>query len=175
MVDFTEYERRGNLETPFELTKKHQRAQEESERIREHAHRFAQQAPPLKPEQVAELSRLLGHRTPRHELMRWRLRLYCGHVVEKTSHYTHKTLHSAFTGSTRCPECELDPATIVDGEAICLAGECPAPLKPVTPTQSRRPTKADLETRVQELEEEVDQLRRELDSRDAGTRSPLAT
>lgn len=59
--------------------------------------------------------------------MRWRLRLYCGHVVEKTSHYTHKTLHSAFTGETRCPECELDPATVVDGEAIGLTEEPPAP------------------------------------------------
>ncbi|OLT43330.1 hypothetical protein BJF86_00540 [Serinicoccus sp. CNJ-927] len=127
MVDLTEYEQRGGLETPFELTKKHQRAQEESGRIREHAHRLAQQAPPLRPGQVSELSRLLGHRTPPHELMRWRLRLYCGHVVETTSHYTHKTLHSAFTGSTCCPECELDPATIVDGEAIGLAEEPPAP------------------------------------------------
>lgn len=75
MVDLTEYERRGSLETPFEPTKKHQRAQEESVRISEHAHGLAQQAPPLKPDRVAELSRLLGHRTPPHELMRWRLRL----------------------------------------------------------------------------------------------------
>ncbi|OLT25903.1 hypothetical protein BJF82_12610 [Kytococcus sp. CUA-901] len=127
MVDLTEYEQRGGLETPFELTKKHQRAQEESGRIREHAHRLAQQAPPLQPGQVSELSRLLGHRTPPHELMRWRLRLYCGHVVEKTSHNTHKTLHSAFTGSTALPRVRAGPGAIVDGEAIGLAEEPPAP------------------------------------------------
>src|SRR3954454_19776814 len=35
MVDLTEYERRGDFNAPFESTKKHERVQKESERIRE--------------------------------------------------------------------------------------------------------------------------------------------
>ena len=35
MFDLTEYERRGDLEAPFELTKKHERAQQQSERIQD--------------------------------------------------------------------------------------------------------------------------------------------
>ncbi|GLZ16426.1 hypothetical protein Acsp04_66610 [Actinomadura sp. NBRC 104425] len=205
MVDLTEYERRGDLDAPFELTKKHERAQKTAERIREavrcdvapltweayvagepcpgcglpyrdeepwdfkgtmyfteeeRARYDAEQArfkkahgdcrshrhsvsgsltmhcgkccppPPLPPRQIGEIGRLLGTPKQPHELMRWRLRLYCGHVVEKQAHYTHKTLHSAFTGSTSCPECGLDPATIVDGEAVGLVEEPPGPAKP---------------------------------------------
>lgn len=50
--------------------------------------------------------------TPGHQLMRWQLRLFCGHVVERTAHREHTTVARAFT-SSRCPECGLDPATIV--------------------------------------------------------------
>lgn len=66
-------------------------------------------------------ARLLGRPTPPNELMRWKLRLYCGHVIERAAHYTHKTLHAAFAGSTS-PECGLDPATIIDGVAVGLKG-----------------------------------------------------
>ncbi|BAK33121.1 hypothetical protein MLP_01070 [Microlunatus phosphovorus NM-1] len=95
--------------------------------------------------------------------MRWRLRLYCGHVLERTSHYTHKTLHNAFTGATSCPECGLDPATIVGGEAIGLEAEPKAARVPAAPSaaakRSGRPTKADLEARVGALEAEIERLR----------------
>lgn len=82
--------------------------------------------PPMSPTQREEIGRLLSTRTPPAQLMRWRLRLFCGHVVERTAHYTHKTLHNAFTGSAACTECGLDPATIVDGEAIGLVAEPPS-------------------------------------------------
>jgi hypothetical protein len=50
--------------------------------------------------------------------MRWRLRLFCGHVVERHAHHTHTTVHAAFMGATACPECELDPATIVAADTL---------------------------------------------------------
>lgn len=97
--------------------------------------------------------------------MRWRLRLYCGHVVERTAHYTHKTFHNAFMSAGACPECGLDPTTIVDGEAIGLAAEPKAVLGPRAPSakteRAGRPTKAELEARVRELEAEVQRLKKE--------------
>lgn len=233
MVDLADYEQRGHLDAPFDLTKKHERAQRESERIRDavhcdvpgltwdeyiagrpcpgcglpyrdeerwesrgtmhmsaderarydaedtrfneahgecHAVRHSDSGSltthcgkccpmPLSPGQIEAVGRLLGRPKPRHELMRWRVRLYCGHVVEKRAHYTHKTLQAAFTGSTACPECGLDPATIVDGQAVGLAGEPPGAPKPAA-VAPRKPTKAELERRVRELEAEVARIRK---------------
>lgn len=239
MVDLSEYERRGDLDAPFELTKKHERAQQQSERMRdavtcrtaplgweqyaagepcpgcglpyqseepwtskgtmyytddEHARSDAEETrfreahagchalrhsvsgsitlhcgkccpwPPLSPGKALELARMLGSMASKqpHELMRWRLRLYCGHVVERTAHYTHKNMHSAFTGTTSCRECGLDPATIVDGQAMGLAGEVPGVPKARTPTDRRQPakrTRVELEARVLELEAELEKLR----------------
>lgn len=119
--------------------------------------------PPRSPTQLKEIGRIFASPTPPHDLMRWRLRLYCGHVVERAAHRTHMTIHSAFTGSTRCTECCLDPATIVDGEAIGLQEEPPRPKRAAAPaapaTRSGRPTKADLEARVRELEAKLKRLK----------------
>jgi hypothetical protein len=116
-------------------------------------------SPPLSPSQIAELSDLFARRepTPPHLLMRWRLRLYCGHTVEKQAHYSHRTVHSAFTGLLACTDCGLDPATVVDARAIGLAGEPPTHSAPAPPPQSR--PKAALEARVRELEAELNALR----------------
>lgn len=95
--------------------------------------------PPMSPSQRETIARLLGRPTPPNELMRWKLRLYCGHVIERTAHYTHKTLHAAFAGSTSCPECGLDPATIIDGEAVGLEEEPPRSRRAGTPaTKAKR-------------------------------------
>lgn len=236
MVDLSDYERRGDVDAPLELTKKHARAQKESERIRDAVHcavpsltwaeyvadqpcpgcgfryrdeqrwdgrgtmymsnderaRYdAEEArytelhgdchairhsvsgsltkhcgkccppPPLSPGQIEAIRRIFRAPQHPHELMQWRLRLYCGHVVKKQAHYTYKTLQEAFSGSTSCPECGLDPATIVDGEAIGLSGEPPGATKaPSSSARRRQPTKAELEKRVRELETEVERLRR---------------
>jgi hypothetical protein len=86
--------------------------------------------PPLSPAKLDEIARLMSSPMQPHELMMWRVRLYCGHVVEKRSHFTHTTLHSAFIGPMSCDQCGLDPATIVDGEAIGLVEEPPSASSP---------------------------------------------
>jgi len=121
--------------------------------------------PPLSPAKLEELARILGRATPPHELMRWRLRLYCGHVVEQRSHFRNRTVHSAFMGSTSCDQCGLDPATIVDAEAIGLVEEPPEAAQRMSKTPPRRPagprrsTRAELEIKVRELEAELERLR----------------
>lgn len=237
MVEIAEYEKRGDLAAPFQLSKQAEKKQREAERIREavrcdlpplaweqyiagepcpgcgrpyrdaepwevrgtmnltdeertrydaeqarfkqahsecHSHRHSVEgsltlhcgkccpAPPLSPEQRETIGKVFSTRTPPQQLMKWRLRLFCGHVAEETAHYTHKTLHGAFTGSTACPECGLDPATVVDGEAVGLVEE-PAAARVAggsasAATRAGKPTKAELGAKVQELEAEVARL-----------------
>lgn len=114
--------------------------------------------PPMSPQQVENIASIFARKTPDHELMLWRLRLYCGHVTERKSHRTHKTVHNAFTGSVSCPDCGLDPATIVEAQAIELAGERPRAAAPV-PAKPKKPTRAELEARVAKLEAEQGRLR----------------
>lgn len=112
--------------------------------------------PPLSLVQRDRLVTLMSIPTPAHELMIWRLRLYCGHTVERQAHSSHKTVQAAFTGSVKCPQCATDPATSVDARAIGLAGQ---PHRPTSAPAVRKPTRAALERRVKELEAEVDRLR----------------
>lgn len=239
MAELIDYERRGDLNAPFLLTKKHERAQKEAVILREavrcelpqltwaayvagepchgcglpyrddepwefkgtmhfteedrarydaeearfkrahgdcHASRHSVSGsltmhcskccpmPPLSPATREDITRIVGRLTQPHELMMWRLRLYCGHVVEKRTHFTHKTVQTAFMGSTSCDQCGLDPATIVDGEAIGLLEEPPGPTKPARAAPARqstgaqKPTRAELETKVRELEVEIERL-----------------
>lgn len=90
--------------------------------------------------------------------MRWSLRLYCGHVVERTAHLSYTDAERAFTMNSRCPECGLDPATIVDARAMGLLAE-PQRVRRTTARSSPRTTKAALEKRVADLEAELAALK----------------
>jgi hypothetical protein len=61
--------------------------------------------------------------------MRWRLRLYCGHIVERQAHRDHTRIEAAFTLSA-CKKCGLDPATIVAAKPLGLAAPPPEPTEP---------------------------------------------
>lgn len=111
-------------------------------------------APPLSPSEMERIRALLTP-TPPYELMVWRLRLYCGHTVERSAHRSHLTVHSAFSGSVRCTECGCDPAAVIDARAIGLIAE---PTRPESVPAVRKPTRAALERRIQELEAEVARL-----------------
>lgn len=114
--------------------------------------------PPLSTAQLDRLATLLRTPIPDHELMVWRLRLYCGHTVERRAHASHKTVHAAFTGSTKCAECGCDPAIIIDARALGrVAPPTGTETRPTT-TALRKPTRAALEKRIAVLEAEVAQL-----------------
>jgi uncharacterized Zn finger protein (UPF0148 family) len=123
--DLSDYEHRGDPLAEHAMTTKDKRRQQEAERIRAHARKVAGEAPPLSAEQIATLRRIFTSvRTqPPSERMRWRLRLYCGHVVERTAHCSHQSVHAAFTGSVSCPNCGLDPATIIAAAPLGLESE----------------------------------------------------
>ncbi len=235
MTNLSEYERLGDLDSPFAVTVRHERAQRERERLREsarcdtapltyeaykagspclgcgrpysdaepwefrgtmnmkpeerarydsEAERYAAlhgscgsyrhgvsgsltmhcgkccPAPPLSPSQIEGLRHILGKPTAPHELMRWRLRLFCGHVVERKAHFTHKSVHAAFSGSVACLACGLDLAAIIDGAAVGLAGEPPV-LGVARSSKRPKATRSELETTIRKLEAELEHLRSE--------------
>jgi hypothetical protein len=110
--------------------------------------------PPLSPSQLDRIRVLMTPTAP-HELMVWRLRLYCGHTVERTAHRSHRKVCSAFSGSARCAECGCDPATVVDARAIGFVAE---PTHPEPVPAVRKPTRAALERRIEELEAVIARL-----------------
>lgn len=116
--------------------------------------------PPLSPTQIERIVSVLNNTTSPSELMAWRLRLYCGHTVEKRAHRTHTTARRAFTDSVTCPECGLSPATIIDAAPVGVA-EAQRRRDSASRPAPPRPTRTQLERRVAELEAEVAALRRE--------------
>jgi hypothetical protein len=99
-------------------TKKQEKAQRQREDMSRAAREIARTAPPPTPELIERLRVLLARPAPPEELVLWRLRLFCGHVVTRHAHYTHTTAHAAFMGGIACPECGLDPASIIAAEAL---------------------------------------------------------
>ena len=99
-------------------------------------------------------------KTPPDQVMRWRLRLFCGHVIERTAHVEHRTVHAAFMGSIACPDCGLDPATILAARPLGRVAEPSAPL----PRHDRSRERASLERRLASAQARVDRLRSELEA-----------
>lgn len=137
-------------------TKRQIRRQREFEDIREHAVAMAAEAPPLSPAQLRTLAEFIRNRPPKSDLVEWRLRLFCGHVVTRTSHHTNTTVHMAFTGTVACPECELDPATIIAAEALCRLGP------ELSPQPMRQPDDASIRRVIARHEQEIEKLRAQL-------------
>ncbi|MFB9585043.1 hypothetical protein OG590_17085 [Streptomyces goshikiensis] len=96
-----------------------------------------------------------------HEIMRWRVRLYCGHIAETRRHYEscNPTLHGS--SSMDCPECGKESSVIVAFEPIGLVGEPPAAAREelAAPPPPKRPSRAELERRIAQLEKENERLR----------------
>lgn len=89
------------------------------------------------------------------ELHRWRLRLYCGHVMERTTHESNRSYGSYHSA---CPECGMDPVTIVAARHLGPAAEACEPKPPAPP----KPVLTDKQ-RIALLEAEVDELREQLE------------
>lgn len=125
---------------------------------------------PLSDEQIRALAAILSG-SPRPEerpelFMRWQLRLYCGHLVERTSHVSNKEPYrvgGVLTGP--CPECGLDPVTIVATEPLGVGEPKLAP-KPRRQQKPKPSSTAALQSRVAALEKELADLQVILAERD---------
>ncbi|MFD8512246.1 hypothetical protein ACFV27_14275 [Streptomyces antimycoticus] len=158
-----EYESHGCPLENYQLTRGDHRQQEQSENIRRWAEKVLAEKeaeeradPVLAAGRRAAADRALdmlrSFQTPEREIMRWRVRLYCGHIVETRRHRENgkPTLHGS--SSMQCPECGKDPSVIVAFEPIGLAGDPLAPPTPVTSLRPKRLTRAELERRVAALQ-----------------------
>lgn len=100
---------------------------------------------------------LFSHKTPESDLVEWRLRLFCGHVILRNSHHTHTTVHAAFMGGIACPEGGLDPATIVAAQALRR-------LEPdACPKEREKRSDDSIRRGIERHEREIDELRAQLD------------
>lgn len=165
-----EYESSGVPLEKYELTRGDHRRQQQSEAISPSILRQVEEdnakcrADPAMAERrrqaFEEAGKLLqSFKKPDHEIMRWRVRLYCGHITETRRYYQYSspTLHGPW--SMGCPECGKESSEIVAFEPIGLAGERPPVPEPVSPPPPKRPTRAELERRVALLEKENQRLR----------------
>jgi hypothetical protein len=96
------------------------RRQREWDGIREAT--AARPLPRPSPEAIHAVAAILRAHTahPPPELMRWRLRLICGHLVEAGAHPDHHDLHAAFTGHRDCQECGQPDRVVVAAAAVGL-------------------------------------------------------
>ncbi|WP_229867055.1 hypothetical protein [Streptomyces gelaticus] len=122
-----EYRSSGVPLEEYELTRGDHRRQKQSKEISEWARRQVEEdyakcrADPERAERrrqafenVAKL--MQSFKKADHEIMRWRVRLYCGHIIETEAHYTYPDPLSAGSYGRRCSECGKDRQTIVGFE-----------------------------------------------------------
>lgn len=157
------YERLGTPLEDYELTRRDRQWQRSLQEIREHARREAATMPPLPDEILEKVATLLSQPTPDSQIMRWRVRLFCGHIVEARRHFEMKRPTDHGCSSQLCPECGMDPAAIVAYEPLGPAAE------PVAAPAVQRPrvrsslSKAELQAENARLRDELRRLRAEID------------
>lgn len=158
-----EYLRHGVPLADYQLTKADHRRQREAVQVHEWVQRQLAKAPPWSDKHWEEMRQLLGPPTPPWELQRWRLRLYCGHVIEATRNRNNPRADGGGCDEERCPECGLNPAVIVAFEPLGPAAEPPAESSSLMSSRSTQQPPADRRSKA-ELVAENNALRAELES-----------
>ncbi|MFE9769572.1 hypothetical protein ACFYPC_34490 [Streptomyces sp. NPDC005808] len=158
-----EYLRQGVPLADYKLAKADHCRQHEAVEEHEWIQRQLAKAPPWSEEHWERMRQLLGPATPPWELQLWRLRLYCGHVIEAPRCRKSPRPDGGGCDKARCPECGLDPAVIVAFKPLEPLAEPPAQSRSPEPRRSTRTPPADQRSRA-ELVTENNALRAELDA-----------
>ena len=80
----TEYRSHGVPLEGYQVTKRDQRAQRDLEEMRKWVKIQVAKMPPWSDKKFAEMTQLLKLDGPPPPRARWRVRLFCGHIVEVT-------------------------------------------------------------------------------------------
>ncbi|MEU9127486.1 hypothetical protein AB0D08_05100 [Kitasatospora sp. NPDC048540] len=165
------HERHGVPLEAYELTRRDHASQKTSDQIRNAVNKQAEERqakeaadPELGRQRNAHRAKALemirSFKNPDHQIMRWRVRLYCGHIVETKRHCSiaNPTMHGS--SSMRCPDCCKDPSVIVAYEPLGPVAEPPNARKPPAQApKSNRLTRTQLEQRIAALEAENARLK----------------
>ncbi|MGW0324783.1 hypothetical protein [Nocardia sp. NPDC003183] len=95
---------------------------------------------------------------PDHEIRRWRVKLFCGDIIEITTAYTDEDPVASRATVSSCPICHQDPIVIVACEALGRKADPPEP-QSISSLRVPRPTRAQLEAQVAALRAEVAALK----------------
>jgi hypothetical protein len=157
------------LET-YQLTKADHRAQKEMEDTCQWAREQAAKAPRWSDEKWRSINAILGRSapTPAHLLMRWRVRLYCGHIVQLTRQIENKNPFGLCFTDHRCPHHQNRQQVIVAYEPLGPLGPPPADAAGASPTP-RRETSSQ---KLKRLEAENAELRAEIERRTSTSEQP---
>lgn len=166
-----EYQSYGEPLQNYELTRRDHQAQKQAESIRVHVAKLAAEwhaeeaaDPELRRARQKNIDRawdiINTAPTPDYQIMRWRVRLYCGHIVETSRHCDIDEPRKHGSTSMRCPECAMDPAAIVAYTPIGLKAQ-PPNMSRVPAPRASRPTRQQLEKRVAQLEAELAELKQQ--------------
>ncbi|MDQ0955669.1 hypothetical protein QFZ24_009592 [Streptomyces phaeochromogenes] len=158
-----EYLRHGVPLADYQLTRADHSRQHEAVQVHEWLQRHVVQAPRWSDKHGEQMQDLLGPPTPAWELQRWRLRLYCGHVIEATRLRKNPRPDGALGDKECCPECGLDPDVIVAFEPLRAVAAPPPDKRSRMPSHSARKPPGDRRSKA-ELVAENEALRAELDT-----------
>ncbi|MFD9280267.1 hypothetical protein ACFWD7_23685 [Streptomyces mirabilis] len=145
----------------YQPTKADHRRQQEAVRTHEWVQRQVAKAPPWTEERRERMRELLGPPIPPWELQRWRLRLYCGHIVEAARIRKSPRPDGGVCDKEACPECCLDPSVIVAFEPLGPLADPPPKKRSQKPSRPSRKPPADRRSKA-ELAAENEALRAEL-------------
>ncbi|WP_377268520.1 hypothetical protein [Peterkaempfera sp. SMS 1(5)a] len=79
-------------------------------------------APPWSDEKFEAIQELLGPPPHPSEFVRWRVRLYCGHIREVRRLRSQERPDGGVTHQERCTECGVAPSVIVAFEPLADGG-----------------------------------------------------
>lgn len=135
------YVQTGDPDTATPLTKEDREHQRIAESACAAAAETLKRLPRVRPseEQIVGLRAIFSNPPPPTQLMRWRLRLFCGHVTERTCNVDCLDGRSAFLSEV-CEECGLDPATVIAAKPLGLESDLAAAEAKASP--SAHPTTA---------------------------------
>jgi hypothetical protein len=161
-----EYLRHGVPLADYQLSKADHRRQHEAVQAHEWIQCQLANAPSWPDEHWERMTDLLGSPAPLWERHRWRLRLYCGHIIETTRLRSSPRPDQSVCDKEHCPECGLDPAVIVTFEPLGPAAHPPPenrsakPSGPTQPPPAHQRSKAELVAENYALRAELEELRR---------------
>lgn len=174
----TEYISHGVPLQNYEPTAEDQRAQRKLEDLRAWARAEAAKLPRWSDEQFAEVEKMLRHaRKNPPPQMPWRVRLFCGHVLEVARHADSKVPIEGVSDSATCGSCGGSVQLIVAFEPVgpVRVADAPGTVKRArrSASSSAKPkTKAELEAENAVLRAKLERLRRSVNAAPTGQAEP---